>query len=130
MADKQVIDVGGWFGAPNNQIVLDCLVFPTGRKVKLFQMNKQGYLQYSLRSDAHGDRGRPKAWRVPFLDDPNYDDNVKYTVSHLCHNPKCYNWNHHTLELLTVNKGRNGCPGGLHCHHIVKCLRPGPYYNM
>lgn len=72
---------------------------------------------------------KPKAWRVPFLMDPNYN-NPNYTVSHLCHNPDCYNWNHHVLEPLEVNKGRNGCPGGTHCHHQIPCIRPGPYFNM
>jgi len=72
--------------------------------------------------------GRPAAWRVPFLLDPNYTD-PEYGVSHLCHNTECYNWDHHTLELLPVNKGRNGCPGGPHCHHQKKCQRPGPYFD-
>jgi len=76
----------------------------------------------------YGINGRPAAWRVPFLHDPNYDNN-DYTVSHLCHDESCYNWHHHVLELLAVNKGRNGCPGGPHCHHKITCIIPGPFYN-
>lgn len=49
------------------------------------------------------------------------------TVSHLCHNSWCYNWNHHILESLAVNKSRNGCPAGNSCRHKVKCIIPGEY---
>jgi hypothetical protein len=118
------INVGAYFGAPGNQIVLDCWVHP-GHSVPRFRWQGKNY-QYDLRNSGYG---RPNAWRVPFLNDPNYGD-ARYMVSHLCHNKHCYNWNHHTLELLDVNKGRNGCPGGLHCHHIVQCIRPGLYFDM
>jgi len=83
--------------------------------------------QYDLRSDARVGR-RILAWKVSFLGDPNFD-NDDYTVSHLCHNENCYRTSHHMFEPLWVNKGRNGCPGGSHCHHIIKCRRPGPYYD-
>lgn len=75
------------------------------------------------------DRASPKAYRVSFVMDDRYDDNAM-TVSHLCHNTDCFNPKHHVLETLEVNKSRNGCPGGNHCHHRVKCIRPGEYYNM
>lgn len=81
--------------------------------------------QFDLRSH---NLGRPIAWRANFLDHPNFDDDG-WTVSHLCHNPKCYRPDHHHFEPLEVNKGRNGCPGGPHCHHKQRCLRPGPYYD-
>lgn len=81
--------------------------------------------QYDLRGIA---LGRPLAWRVPFLLDPNYGD-PNFTVSHLCHNEWCMKWEHHVLEPLNVNKGRMGCPGGAHCHHTIRCIRPGPTYD-
>src|SRR4051812_38827279 len=89
-----------------------------------FSQQAEGY-QYNLR---WFNGTRPKAWRVPFLEDPEYE-NVDFTVSHLCHNNRCYYWKHHVFEPLAVNKSRNGCPGGKHCHHTTKCLIPGPYYN-
>lgn len=75
-----------------------------------------------------GKRYRPVAYRVPFLEDAHFGDE-SHTVSHLCHNPACYNPAHHVFETLEVNKGRNGCPGGPHCHHRVTCLRPGMYHS-
>ena len=83
--------------------------------------------QYNLRAYNDLRVQRPVAWRVPFLNHENYDTNC--TISHLCHNPSCYNWDHHALEPLEVNKARNGCPGGSHCHHVIKCLIPGPYHD-
>ena len=78
---------------------------------------------------ASSNRNRPTAYRIPFLlKDFFYDQ--KFTVSHLCHNNWCYNWDHHTFEPLEHNKGRNGCPGGDHCHHVVSCLIPGPYFAV
>lgn len=69
---------------------------------------------------------RSVAYRVPFFGHACFDDE-RYTVSHLCHNNECFNWEHHVLESLAVNKSRNGCPGGDHCHHQVRCIMPGPY---
>ena len=61
----------------------------------------------------------------------NIDHFPELTIDHLCHLNACYNWNHHTMSVLAVNKGRNGCPGPLHgCLHGrngVKCIRPGPF---
>lgn len=94
-------------------------------KVKLFRGNFDDGYQYDLRGAGYG---RPKAWRVPFLESPHFDD-VNWTVSHLCHDSKCYRWSHHVFETLEVNKGRNGCPGGNHCHHVTRCIRPGRFYN-
>jgi hypothetical protein len=69
------------------------------------------------------------AWHVPFIDtrrDPRMKEHT-WTLSHLCHNPSCYNWNHHTMESLAVNKGRNGCAGGTMCaHRRAPCLIRGP----
>jgi len=42
------------------------------------------------------------AWHVPFLGtdrDPRLNPNM--TLSHLCHNAHCYNWEHHTMESRT-----------------------------
>ena len=71
-------------------------------------------------------RYRPVAYRMPFLKHHGfYDKNL--TVSHLCHNNWCYNWNHHVFESLEINKARNGCPSGPSCRHKIKCLIPGIY---
>ena len=97
-----------------------------------FTSNGHGKYQFDLRAAKYrsvANNSRPIAWRVAFADNPNYN-NENYTVSHLCHNTNCYNWNHHSLELLPVNKGRNGCPGGRYCFHQKPCKRPGPYYNQ
>lgn len=118
------IDVKEYFGVEGNQICLVCFEYPR-IPVALWRDNGKSIYQYDLRSKGYG---RPKAWRVPFLEDPNYYDE-DYTVSHLCHNTDCYNWEHHVLEPLYVNKSRNGCPGGLHCYHKVTCIRPGPNFN-
>lgn len=72
---------------------------------------------------------RPVAYRTPFLSHPCFKDSL-YTVSHLCHNNSCYNWDHHVLEPLVLNQMRGGCPGGSHCHHTVPCLMPGPYSEL
>lgn len=90
--------------------------------------NKFPKYQFSIYND-EGVRIRPQAWRIPFLDHFEFE-NGKFTVSHLCHNNQCYNWEHHTFETLEQNKARNGCPGGSHCHHQTQCLRPGPQYNF
>lgn len=71
-------------------------------------------------------RSRPCAYRIAFLGTAAFDDAAN-TVSHLCHNPRCFNWNHHHLESLNINKGRAGCPGGPSCRHKRPCLIPGPY---
>ena len=107
---------------------LQCLELPPNIKgMYLFRWQNDKY-QYDLRTNLG--KGRPVAWRVPFLNSPDFDDSNNYTVSHLCHNNQCYNWNHHVLEPLPVNKGRNGCPGLGRCCHKRKCIRPGPYHNQ
>jgi len=87
--------------------------------------------QYSIpvTVDGRKTRRRPAAWRVPFMEDPAFFNEKEWTVSHLCHDNQCMNWAHHVLEPLAVNKARNGCPAGSHCHHRVKCIRPGPYFD-
>lgn len=71
-------------------------------------------------------RYRPVAYRMSFLNHNGFYDNT-LTVSHLCHNNWCYNWDHHVLESLHLNKARNGCPAGPSCRHKFKCLIPGIY---
>lgn len=92
-------------------------------------MWNNGKYQFDCGTKLTRTRYRPTAYRVPFILHPEFL-NPEMTVSHLCHNPACYNPGHLVFELLAVNKGRNGCPGGAHCHHEVTCLRPGPYYNL
>lgn len=110
-------------GAGNSTVKLKCWYIKS--KIPLFRGNFDDGYQYDLRSQGYG---RPKAWRVKFLKDVNFN-NQEYTVSHLCHDNQCYNYMHHVLETLKVNKSRNGCPGGGHCHHRTTCIRPGKYYN-
>lgn len=109
----------------NRVVQLDCWMIVEEDAPQGFVKTGEDSYQYAVPL-LGGGRQRPKAYRIPFLNDPNYDK-AGMTVSHLCHNKWCYNWEHHVLEPLAVNKGRNGCPGGDHCHHIVKCLVPGPY---
>ena len=113
-------------------INLNCYVLPDEKSMYKFRWSKTSKkYQYDLRGVASLDNKRPRAWRVPFLNDPNYQGPVeKYTVSHLCHNNRCYNWNHHILERLPVNIGRNGCSGLGCCHHKNRCIRPGPEHNQ
>lgn len=124
--DKIFPAKGEWFQG----VTLKCMYLPSdGKSPAGFTKSAQGW-QYDLRSNKNINvsSARPKAYRIPFLKNPNFDD-PEYTVSHLCHDNNCMNPEHHTLELLAVNKARNGCPGGSHCHHQVKCLIPGPYYD-
>jgi hypothetical protein len=113
-------------------VTLHCLLIRPNTKVAGFTIASEGgrhgnprsiKWQYNLRGY---NLGRPKAYRVPFLGSPQFD-NEDFTVSHLCHNSWCHNPRHHTLESLADNKGRNGCPGGLICVHQVACLIPGPF---
>lgn len=109
----------------NTPVTLDCIHLNPDKLPPRFLKSRQYDLRLKIIQDL-GYQERPKAWRVNFLLEAEYAK-VEYTVSHLCHNPECYNWEHHVLELLAVNKARNGCPGGRHCHHKHKCLIPGPY---
>jgi hypothetical protein len=121
--DKESVVEVWWSEDP---IILDCkYIIPNGKRASGFRFQGTKW-QYDLRSY---NMGRPMAWRIPFLNNPNYGKSG-YTVSHLCHDPDCYNWRHHILETLDQNKARNGCPAGDHCHHSIKCLRPGQYYNF
>jgi hypothetical protein len=113
-----------WWDLIKPYIGINCMVIDQSDPPKYFRFQSKKW-QYDLR---RYNLGRPMAWRIPFLMDPNFNNN-NYTISHLCHNPNCYNWEHHVLESLDLNKARNGCPGGPHCHHLIKCIRPGPYYN-
>jgi predicted FMN-binding regulatory protein PaiB len=97
---------------------------PTG-----FTRTKDSKYQYNFtdpESEAKKKRYRPVAYRIPFLLQEGFND-AELTVSHLCHNNWCYNWDHHVLEILAINKARNGCPAGPYCRHKVKCITPGKF---
>jgi len=123
--------------ATGEEILLNCRTFnlgqslPKGVTICTPRWQEDGLefrdveFQYNLRGLK---RGRPKAYRVPFLMLEEFDM-PNYTVSHLCHNSWCLNPLHHALESLADNKGRNGCAGGNHCFHQVRCLIPGPQYQ-
>lgn len=106
-------------------IILHCKAMPECMPPGFSRVSVDRY-QFSFTMD--GKRIRPVAYRVPFLMEPGFDD-PDMTVSHLCHHNWCMNWEHHVLEPLAVNKARNGCPGGPHCHHRVRCLIPGAYHD-
>jgi len=112
----------------NVTIILNCYEIPRDDKHHIPGLTWQGdKYQYDLRNKGYKVE-RPVAWKIPFLKHTEYD-NDNYTVSHLCHNDQCYNWNHHVLETLPVNKGRNGCSGLGCCHHKTRCIIPGPYHD-
>ncbi len=127
---RWTLDPRPWY-SPDRDIEMLCLTLPRSGLPKGFTFSgvkKDSDIprfQYDL-GIVGGKRYRPVAYRVPFLDHPEFD-NPEWTVSHLCHRGDCFNPAHHTLESLAVNKSRNGCPGGPHCHHRVKCLIPGMY---
>jgi hypothetical protein len=50
------------------------------------------------------------------------DNSQRYTVSHLCGNPACFNHAHLCLEPHWMNLARNGCYHAI-CQHSPKCLR-------
>jgi Zinc-binding loop region of homing endonuclease len=54
-----------------------------------------------------------------------YGDVGNKTCSHLCHDEYCHNILHMVLEVLDLNKARDGCPGPPCCAHTVQCLLPG-----
>lgn len=121
-------EIQTWF---NPNLIIDCKIIddfnlPTG-----FVKTGPGKYQYNF-TDPESEstrRFRPCAYRIPFLSEDGFYD-THMTVSHLCHNNLCYNWNHHVLEPLAVNKGRNGCPGGPSCRHKIKCIIPGEFSEM
>lgn len=126
-----------WIDAPlhvgpvwylDRDLVLDCKVLPDTHLPAGFTRTT-AKVQYDCGKLFGGKRYRPIAFRIPFAKSLAFRDDT-FTVSHLCHNPVCANPEHHTLETLEVNKGRNGCPGGPHCHHRVKCLRPGMFCDQ
>ena len=117
-----IVSPGAWY----ETTTLDCKILPNNPKNNPKGFSFGAKWQYSVLVD--GARKRFIAYRIPFLEDANFHDD-SYTVSHLCHNNACMNPDHHVLEPLDVNKGRNGCPAGQHCHHQKKCLMPGPVYN-
>jgi hypothetical protein len=113
-----------WIGP----IQLDCKEIKSDQLPVGFVKVSKDRFQYNFKDPMTKDtkRFRPVAYRMPFLTDPCFYDKC-ITISHLCHNNWCYNWNHHTIETLAVNKARNGCPAGPNCRHTVKCLIPGQY---
>lgn len=108
-----------------NYVKLSCWKIPNDATMPLLNRSDSGF-QYSPFGRHYG---RFKAYKMPFLLD-DYTWQPEATVSHLCHNNWCHNWQHHIVESLDVNKSRNGCPGGPHCHHRITCLIPGPYSQM
>jgi len=114
-----------------NEVTLECWHLdssdlPQGFTVSTTKKEQEAGKLVKFQYDMRDIKKRPIAWRVPFLLDPNFD-NDKFTISHLCHNPQCYNYHHHAFEPLAVNKGRNGCAGGKGCaHKKYKCLMQGP----
>lgn len=114
-----------WF---NPCYKLDCKEINHNNLPCGFTQTKDNKYQYNFTDPESTDkkRFRPVAYRIPFLqEDGVYDRNM--TVSHLCHQNWCYNWNHHVLESLSINKARNGCPAGPSCRHKVKCIIPGEF---
>lgn len=121
-------DVEVWYSA--DPLCLDCkAINPDDMPTGFVSVSEDRY-QYHFTDPERARKGRyrPVAYRMPFLGSQLFEDATTVsTVSHLCHNPWCYNYNHHVLESLELNKARNGCPGGPVCRHKTKCLRPGPY---
>jgi hypothetical protein len=119
-----------WWFQPGVEMKLSCKRIDPGNLPIGFTRSGQDKYQYNFTdpeaSSSHGKRFRPTAYRIPFLLHSEFY-NQMLTVSHLCHNHWCYNWDHHILELLEINKARNGCPAGPGCRHKVKCLRPGTF---
>lgn len=127
---KVTYEVPVWIGFDDKEstsIKLECFEIVPGSAGVGFSYQGSKW-QYDV-GNIQGKRFRPNANRVPFVDDEHFLD-TKWTCSHLCHNDECYNPQHIALEPLDVNKGRNGCPGGNHCHHRIKCIRPGQFYNQ
>lgn len=125
----KITEIHPWYQA--EPIILHCKVIDPQRcPVGFISANteagkREGRYQYDVTKPLKtAKRYRPNAYRTTFLDHPDFT-NKKLTVSHLCHNSSCYNWDHHVLESLEANKSRNGCVGGPHCQHTTKCLIPG-----
>ncbi len=114
------------------QMELECwrIPLPLPPNTKGFTSAGQGRIQYNIPQGVlspDATRSRPCAYRIPFMLNAAFEDK-DITVSHLCHHNWCHNPAHAVLESLATNKARNGCPGGAHCHHQTRCLRPGPHY--
>lgn len=109
-------------------ITLDCKALDEEVLPRGFTRVQDNRYQYNFTDpESIGSRRyRPVAYRMPFLKNSAFYDKTM-TVSHLCHNNWCYNWEHHTFETLDQNKARNGCPGGPSCRHTQKCIIPGRY---
>ncbi len=92
-----------------DEVELHCLGIESDDKDKLpvgfacctpkSDREKGADLQYRYNLRSFG-LGRPKAYRIPFLNSDHFDDSVGYTVSHLCHNPRCYDPKHITCSKL------------------------------
>lgn len=122
--------ISSWYGEFSlSCFTLDPSKCPKGFRVSTTKWRSLDHTQIAFQYDLRTlGLGRPKACRVAYLDSEDFM-NSEMSVSHLCHNTWCLNPRHHVLESLAENKGRNGCPGGDHCHHRVRCLRPGPFYD-
>lgn len=117
--------ISTWY---NPNLLLECKGINPKNLPIGFTCTKDRKYQYNFTDPEATDkkRYRPAAYRMPFFLREEFS-NPNITVSHLCHNNWCYNWNHHVLELLEINKARNSCPAGPYCHHKVKCIIPGKF---
>lgn len=105
--------------------------FTPARRWLWNRVKRQYQYDLYLRRTGKIERYRPSIRRLMFLTkDPELFFNKKYQVSHLCHNPMCYNPDHLSFEVGVVNLARNGCPGPPACRHHPQCLVAGPYSNL
>lgn len=55
----------------------------------------------------------------------------QHDISHLCHNSRCCNTEHLTIETHTINMERKACPGRIigvaPCTHDLRCNKFHPY---
>jgi len=120
-------------GFPGGIVLTPCLFVDPGRKPAA--MTDKGAADDGIQREYQWNRNqgvvgaakdRHTAQRLFFFLHPSFGPAGVCTVSHLCHRNACMNPRHMTVESLPVNKGRNGCAGGICCQHIVRCLMPGP----
>ena len=91
-----------------------------------------GHYQYNMKTIFTDTRYRPMFYRVFFLhleggistNDKSHARDKK-TVSHLCHNTHCYNWNHMVFEDIIINQARSYCNPSFYCNHKPRCHQQG-----
>jgi len=118
-------------GFPVDVFITPCLFVDSAHKPAA--MTQKGHADDGVQYEYQWNRNqgvvgaakdRVIAQRMYFINHPRYGAGV--TVSHLCHRNACMNPAHMTIEPLPINKGRNGCAGGISCQHVVRCIMPGP----